>query len=306
MKILVISSNLIGDTILSTGVIEDFSKNNPNAKFTFLIGPTSGQIYEHFPGLDKIISIKKQRLNVHWLKMYFKCWNIKWDIVIDLRSSLLSYLLFTKKKYIFKKNKKLSHINQLNHSFNIKNSDLFVHTNNNENSIVQKNLDKNFKYVVIFPGGNWIPKIWPANQYNELLNMLCYKFTNIKFILVGSLTEKKLYFKAMKANIDDNLFIDLMGKSLTLTSAYMKKSNLFIGNDSGLMHLSVASRLSTIGLFGPTNDKLYGHRTNNCFVIRTKESYDYFIKTNLDQKKSHMLSIQPNQILDVIIRNKLL
>ena len=48
MKILVISSNLIGDTILSTGVIEEFSKNNPNAKFTFLIGPTSGQIYEHF------------------------------------------------------------------------------------------------------------------------------------------------------------------------------------------------------------------------------------------------------------------
>ena len=70
MKILVISSNLIGDTILSTGVIEDFLKNNPNAKFTFLIGPTSGQIYEHFPGLDKIILIKKQRLNVHWLKMY--------------------------------------------------------------------------------------------------------------------------------------------------------------------------------------------------------------------------------------------
>ena len=97
-----------------------------------------------------------------------------------------------------------------------------------------------------------------------------------------------------------------MGESLTLTSAYMKKSNLFIGNDSGLMHLSVASRLSTIGLFGPTNDKLYGHRTNDCFVIRTKESYDYFFKTNLDQNKSHMLSIQPDQILDVIIRNKLL
>ena len=36
----------------------------------------------------------------------------------------------------------------------------------------------------------------------------------------------------------------------------MKKSNLFIGNDSGLMHLSVASNLKTIALFGPTNDKV--------------------------------------------------
>ena len=48
-----------------------------------------------------------------------------------------------------------------------------------------------------------------------------------------------------------------MGASLTLTSAYMKKSDLFIGNDSGLMHLSAASNLATIGLFGPTNDKIY-------------------------------------------------
>lgn len=306
MKILVISSNLIGDTILSTGVIEHFYKKYPKAKFTFLIGPTSGQIYEHFPGLDKIISIKKKRLNFHWLKMYFQCWHIKWEIVIDLRSSLLPYLLLTKKKYIFKKNKKLHHIDQLNHSFNIKKSNLFIYTDNKEQSIVESNLEKNFQYVVIFPGGNWTPKIWPVNEYNKLLNILCNKFSNLKFIIVGSLQEKKLYFEAIKVNLDDNLFINLMGKSLTLTAAYMKKSTLFIGNDSGLMHLSFASRLSTIGLFGPTNDNLYGHQTSNCFVVRTKESYDYLSKTIIDRDKSYMLSIKSDQILDVIIKNKLL
>ena len=60
----------------------------------------------------------------------------------------------------------------------------------------------------------------------------------------------------------------------------MKKSNLFIGNDSGLMYLSFASGLKTISLFGPTNDKLYGHRKNNCFVIRTKETFKDF--NNMD------------------------
>ena len=54
----------------------------------------------------------------------------------------------------------------------------------------------------------------------------------------------------------------------------MNKSNLFVGNDSGLMHLSVASNLQTIALFGPTNDKIYGHYNSNSFVIRTKESYE--------------------------------
>ena len=55
MKILFISSNLIGDTILSTGVVDHFLKNNPNAQFTFIIGPTAGKIYQHFPNLEKII-----------------------------------------------------------------------------------------------------------------------------------------------------------------------------------------------------------------------------------------------------------
>ena len=74
--------------------------------------------------------------------MYFQCWNIRWDIVIDFRSSFLSYLLFTKKKYIFKKNKTLHHIEQLNYFFNFKNSNLCVYNNNEELKIVNNKLDK--------------------------------------------------------------------------------------------------------------------------------------------------------------------
>ena len=86
----------------------------------------------------------------------------------------------------------------------------------------------------------------------------------------------------------------------------MKKSNLFIGNDSGLMHLSFASGLKTISLFGPTNDKLYGHSKNDCFVIRTKETFEDFNKIDINPKKSYMNSIESNKVLDLIIENKLL
>ena len=46
----------------------------------------------------------------------------------------------------------------------------------------------------------------------------------------------------------------MTGENITQTHAFMKKSDLFLGNDSGLMHLSAASGIPTIGLFGPTND----------------------------------------------------
>ena len=306
MKILIISSNLIGDTILSTGVIDHFYKNHSNAKFTFLIGPTASQIYANFPALEKIIEIKKKKFNLHWLDMYLKNYKTKWDIVVDFRSSLLSYILKSKKKYIFKKNINLHHLDQLNESFNLTTNYLNIYNTQNEEALVKKDLDPKYKYVVIFPGGNWLPKIWPAKNYNALLKKLFNKFMNIKIILVGSFDERKLYYDKITENISEGFFIDLMGKNLSLTSAFMKKSHIFIGNDSGLMHLSVASNLTTIGLFGPTNDKHYGHRSKKCFVIRTKENYEFFTKLSIDQNKSYMHSIKSDQVLEIIIKNKLL
>ncbi len=86
----------------------------------------------------------------------------------------------------------------------------------------------------------------------------------------------------------------------------MKKSKLFIGNDSGLMHLAVASKLSTIALFGPTNDKIYGPVGENCFIIRTEEKYLNKHFSEYNQNESYMDSINLNSILNLIEKNNLL
>ena len=306
MKILIISSNLIGDTILSTGVINYFMKKYQQAKFTFIIGPTAGQIYQNFPNLDKIISIKKQKFNYHWFKIYRNCCKTKWDIIIDLRSSFLSFFLSHKKKFIFKKDKNLHHLDQFKKFFKINNSELIIYNNKFELDKVEAKLDKNRKYVIIFPGGNWKPKIWPSEYYNMLIRLLYKNYRNINFIFVGSLAEEKKYLDKISKYIPKDKFINLMGETLTQTSSYMKKSHLFIGNDSGLMHLSVASNLKTVCLFGPTDDRIYGHKNENCFIIRTEEDYNYFQKTNLDKDKSYMKSIKPELILQLIKDKNLL
>ena len=306
MKILVISSNLIGDTVLSTGVIEDFIKKYPNSKLTIVIGPSAAQIYEHAPNLDKIIIIKKKKFNLHWFEIYKKCFFNKWDIIIDFRSSLISYILFNKKKFIFKKNNRNHHLNQLSSYFNFDCNNLKIYNSDKENNEINTYLEKNKKYIVICPGGNWKPKIWPVENFNLLVNSIKKIYSNVKFIIVGSKLEEENYFINVIKGLDKDDIINLMGKSLTLTSAYMKKSTLFIGNDSGLMHLSVVSKLNTIGLFGPTNDKIYSPIGENCFVIRTKESYDSFSIKNIDQNVTYMNSIDSNQIIDLITNKKLL
>ena len=49
MNILVISSNLIGDNILSTGIINYFLEKHSNSKFTLVVGPSAAPLYGNFP-----------------------------------------------------------------------------------------------------------------------------------------------------------------------------------------------------------------------------------------------------------------
>ena len=161
-------------------------------------------------------------------------------------------------------------------------------------------LEKKFKHIVVFPGGNWIPKLWSDKNYNIVMKSLLKKYNNIKFILVGSAKEKENYYRNLVNGIDEKLIIDLFGCNLTLTSAFMKKSDLFLGNDSGLMHLAVSNQLRVISLFGPTDDKIYGPYGENNIVIRTKENLDYFKSIHIDASKSYMNSIKTNTVIDVI------
>ncbi|MDB4861371.1 glycosyltransferase family 9 protein [Alphaproteobacteria bacterium] len=293
MKILFICSNLIGDTILSSGAINHIINQNQEAKLTFVVGPTAAPLLKHYKNIENIIIFKKRKLNLHWLDIFQKTYSIKWDVIVDFRSSALSLLLRNNKKYIFKKLHSIHHIQQLNSSFGFECSNLLIPTSGDEENKVNNHLDNSFKHVVIFPGGNWTPKLWSAENYNETMKLLIDKYDKIKFVIVGSLKEKNKFYNLLIKDIKEDLIIDLFGHNLTLTSAYMKKSDVFIGNDSGLMHLAVASKLRVISLFGPTNDLVYGYHDDKNIVIRTKENYDYFKSLKINENKSYMSSIKP-------------
>ena len=297
MKILFICSNLIGDTILSSGVINYFVDQNKDAKLTFVVGQTAAPLLKNYKNIENIIVFQKRKFNLHWFEIFQKTFKTKWDIVVDFRSSAISYLLRNNKKYIFKKHQNIHHIEQLNSSFGFNCSNLFIPISDDEKNKANNDLDKSFIHIVIFPGGNWSPKVWSSDNFNVIMKLLLNKYSNIKFILVGSLEEKNKFYNKLIKGIKGELIIDLFGYNLTLTSAYMQKSNIFIGNDSGLMHLAVANKLRVISLFGPTNDKIYGPYGSDDIVIRTEESLDHFHSLKIDENKSYMNSIKPETVL---------
>ena len=117
MKILFICSNLIGDTILSSGVINYFVDQNKDAKLTFVVGQSGAPLLKNYNNIENIIVFQKRKFNLHWFEIFQKTFKTKWDIVVDFRSSAISYLLRNNKKYIFKKHQNIHHIEQLNSSF---------------------------------------------------------------------------------------------------------------------------------------------------------------------------------------------
>ena len=141
------------------------------------------------------------------------------------------------------------------------------------------------------------------NRYKALLRLIkniILNNNNIKFILVGSKKEESIYFNDVTADIDQSKIINLFGDSITQTAAYMKRSSILIGNDSGLTHLASASKLKSIVLFGPTNDLVYGPFNKLSQVIRTKDSFNYFKTINIDKTKSYMDSISVEEVYDVL------
>ena len=81
----------------------------------------------------------------------------------------------------------------------------------------------------------------------------------MKKIMINLLNEKSLPM------------LDLVGKvSLPEIFLIMKKSKLFIGNDSGLMHLSALANIPTIGLFGPSDSKSIIHGEVKLLRLRVR------------------------------------
>jgi len=62
----------------------------------------------------------------------------------------------------------------------------------------------------------------------------------------------------------------------------MFNTKVFIGADSGMMHLAHASNVTTIGLFSVTEPEFYGvYGGNNISIDTNKNDTDYILSTIL-------------------------
>jgi ADP-heptose:LPS heptosyltransferase len=112
--------------------------------------------------------------------------------------------------------------------------------------------------IALAPTANWAPKVWPADRFATLFQRL--SATHMPGAVPAIIAGPGEVEATMARAVMDALpgAIDLIGRlSLPEIAAFLARSSLFVGNDSGLMHLAAASNAPTLGLFGPTSAAEY-------------------------------------------------
>jgi len=102
-------------------------------------------------------------------------------------------------------------------------------------------------------------KNWPLEYYGRLIILLHHKDPSYRFFLLGSAGEHQEAQKVIEYLLKiskkyEPLVFNVCGLfSLEESAALLKNSKLFIGNDSGLAHLSSSVGTTTMVIFGATS-----------------------------------------------------
>lgn len=124
--------------------------------------------------------------------------------------------------------------------------------------------------IVINPITTWQSKDWPIMKYAELTKKIVEN-KKAQVIFTGAPEDRKEIKKILEVNEKKENIFNLAGKTdLKQLAALYKKSMLFIGGDTGPMHLAAAVDVPVIALMGPTSPKTHGPYGEGNIVIQPK------------------------------------
>ncbi|MFM7418505.1 MAG: glycosyltransferase family 9 protein [Alphaproteobacteria bacterium] len=263
MRILFISSTRIGDAVLSTGLLDHLMRAHPEARFSIVCGRVAEGVFRRMPRLERLISLEKRPYSLHWLEIWGQAAATRWDLVVDLRASAIAWLLWTRAHKIIQGGRRPGH--RLTHLAALLGVDPpplpVIWTAPEDTARAAALLPAGRPWLVLGPTANWHRKVWPVERFAELALRLTASDGALPGAGIAILGGPGDQERSMATPVLTALphALDLVGKlDLPEVAAVLSRAAMFIGNDSGLMHLAAAAGAPTIDLFGPTPSDEYG------------------------------------------------
>ena len=308
VKILVINTKFLGDLIVSTPGLKALREKNPDSEIVLIARKGYEDTLRNNPNINRIIpfdfSVKKKNLfsrisaEIKFIRQIRK---EKFDVVISLHpGDRIAFLaLFSKAKIRVAPRKQsfnflfnvsvdveedsisyLDYYNELISAYtkeSIKGrTEFFVNEQDNiwtEEFLSKNKIDKDDLVIGIHPGASEPTKIWPSEKFAELIQKLVL-IGRTKIILIAGPNEEKVVDSIFSKANNENLFI-YKSKDVNRTAALIRKCSLFISNDTGTRHLSVALKTPVIVLMPDDNLKCWNFYddTDSHFVLIGKRFF---------------------------------
>jgi len=294
MKILIVQTSYLGDTILSTPVITELKNRYPEAQLWMMTTPLSSQLVERDPLLAGVIQFDKRGQDSGWAgltrmknKIQAKHFDRVYSLHRSMRTSVLLWLCHIPLRIGFK----TAQFNFLYHQLRKRNPEdhdvirnlaivseeahahfskaelrLFAPGKEGLRNTVKKEIPLPQKYVTLVPGSAWKTKMWHWEGYRDVARF--FKKNGFTVILLGAESDREV-----NARVADGLdIIDLAGKTSVADAMYVVKySRLVICNDSMTLHLASAFKVPNVAIFCATAPEFgFSPWRNHAIVVEKK------------------------------------
>jgi heptosyltransferase-2 len=299
-RLLIRSANWIGDAVMTTPAIRMIRKGFPNTHISLLAKPWVSPVFENSEHIDQLLiydgekrhkgfsgkfrlarDLKKYKFDVAILMQnafeaafitFLSGIPIRIGYNTDARRLLLTHAVPCTKE-IKKKHQTEYYMNILRGiGLDRDNQGLYLKLSQKdrlraEKILLEQHLSIDDRLIGINPGATYGPaKQWSPDRYANLADRIQALF-GVRVVIFGGPGDKTLGRKISQKM--SHRPVDLSGKtSLGEAMALIERCDLFISNDSGLMHVAAALDIPLIAVFGSTNPAATGPLGSNSKVVQ--------------------------------------
>lgn len=270
-KILISRPNhRLGNQLLLSPLIQELENNFPNSKIDLIVnGSLSNKLYTNFSSINTVYNLPSKPFKhlLQYLKVTFKIISNKYIIAItgcETSNSSKIFVKLSKAKFkIFNSGNEINQnenhiakvsINNLRRFLNKKSPldsiypkldiKLNVEESNNGKKIIDRLFNNKQLTLCVFTYATG-QKILTKKWWHNLTNEIEHSFPQINILeILPKENVSQLDFK----------YINYNTANLREMAAIIENSILFIGADSGIMHLATSTNTPTLGLFNGATD----------------------------------------------------
>ena len=293
-KILIIKLRYIGDVLLATPTVRAIKAARPDVRVTMLVNRGTEDVLSGNPDLDEIMVLDKGSLAAQW-RLIAGLRRRQFDTVIDLtdgdRSAFLSWISGAPVRIGFNDehrwrgrcytqvvlpgpgvrhriDRDLEVLKPMSIQAGSKDPQLWLmpEEENSANQLLdQLGVQRSQSMVILQPGARYWFKAWPLERFAELADRLTAQY-DCQVLIGGSHQDIDLA-QQIRQMAKSSPIIMAGRTAIKQFAAIAKKSALFVGSDSGAMHIASAVGTPVVALFGPSNPREWGPRGGSVEVI---------------------------------------